>query len=357
MPEKEFISKPKEEVKEMKERGPEMRLKFFFSPHFKKEDFAKLRKEIEDSDVYVPESFEHTSEIAERHKKLSQGELSPEKIARQIKEETFGLVKVSEAEEKLWEAIYNSKKPIYFVDIPEGHELVVKADKAREYSDLAFASFLTGKFTEAVDNKKKYIELFTKLQEERENYIKKNIEQLKPRILKDHPEFKNKKEIKILVSMGAAHTSLYHRFKKEKQIFAQRAFASLPIIFGSSAEFQRRKQFFSEQAVDKEKLIRSLMEDVFLFSLKEDKNIKTSGELVKITKYLVSKFKEKDIKNFSKVLGEKYLPRIAPSLSFAPISEPKWKELFEPPLKEFGVKLPETRKEVEEIIKKAEKRK
>lgn len=355
MPEKEFIPEP-EETKETKEKEPEMRLKFFFSPHLKKEDFAKLREEIEDSDVYIPESFMYSPEITERYRKLSQGKLSPEKLAQQFKAATK---EVPETERKLWEAVYNSKKPIYFVDVPESQESFTKLWKVQgKFDNLAFVDFLTGEFSSALANRKTCIELFDQLQEERENYIKANIEQLKPKILKDHPEFKSKKGIRVLASLGWGHTSLYHRFKKEKKIPIQQIFASLPAVFHIFAELQRDRRFFSEKELDREKLAQSFMEEILGLALVEHKNIRSTDELCKVARHLASKFKEKDSEDFSRMLGEKYFTILPKLTSFSMFGlKPKWRELFEPPLKEWGVKLPKTREEVEEIIKKAERKK
>lgn len=73
------------EEKETKEKEPEIKLKFFFSPHLRKEDFALLREEIRNCDVYVPEMACYESETVDTFQKISSGRLGPEEAADQFK--------------------------------------------------------------------------------------------------------------------------------------------------------------------------------------------------------------------------------------------------------------------------------
>jgi len=358
MPElKESISKPKEEIKEVKEKEPEMKLKFFFSPHARKEDFALLRKEIKNCDVYVPELVEHDPWALNIYRKVSSGELDLQKAEQQYKEKTHQ-EKLPDQYKGVFDALYNSKKLVYMVDLPRGYELTPKLNQLMICRSQAFLDFCFGKFAKAITNQRKAIETNILLEKKRENYIKKNIEQLKLKLLKDHPALKNKKEIKILASLGIFHTLLYHKFKKEKKIAVQQRFSYLPFVYPIENELVRRKLFFPEKEIKNKELAQSLIEQILYCALNENKKIKDTTELLKIVRYLGSKFNEKDIENFSKLIGKKY-PVIPLTVLRSQIlrGPSNWQELFGPPLKKWGVKLPETREEIEEIIKKIKKEK
>lgn len=260
---KEFISKAKE-IKEIKEKEPEMRLKFFFLAHFKKEDFVLLREEIKKCDVYIPESPEHGSSIFNVLQKTSFGELNPEELAQKYKEKYHkdlpGRLRGTLG------ALYNLEKPVYLADVPEGHELTLELKEAKKADDLAFLDFISGNFTRAQNNKRKYMELFIRFQQKRENYIKENIERLKPQIFKDYPHLRRQKEIKILASIGAVHTHAYHQFKKEKKISTQRKFSSLPIVYDITHELQRKKLISPEKEIEDTKIAQSFMEEIFFRS-------------------------------------------------------------------------------------------
>lgn len=354
MTEKEFIPKA-EEIKETKEKEPKMRLKFFFSPHLRKEDFALLREEIRNCDVYVPEMACYKSETVDTFQKISSGRLGPEEAADQFKKKYRK--ELPDEIKGMLEAIYDLKKPVYFVDIPLEHKLTEKVLESSALAGTAFSEFLSGNFARALTKGRRFIEIFCSEQKERNKYIKENIEQLKPKLLKDHPNFKNEKEIKILISLGAAHTPLYHQFKKEGKTSTQQSFVFLPYIHSTADELVRRKELFPEKELKDGEIARALIENIFLASLKKDKAIKNTTELVKVSRFLSSKFSKEDVKNFSEMIEEKY-SHILPSLLTFALSnlELNRRELFEPPLEEFGVKLPETREEVEKIIKKAEKK-
>lgn len=353
MIEKEPIIKPEEEIKEIKEKEPEMRLKFFFSPHYKKEDYAKLREEIKNCDVYIPELFRHDPETLDSFRKISLGELSPEEFIRQY-EEKYSRKFPDHYKEKL-RILHNSKKAVYLVDIPQGHIIDLKMMSILELNSKAFIDFLSGNFSSAVTKGKKFAEFFEQVQQEREKYIKENIERLKPQILKDHPDFKNQKEIKLLVSLGATHTSLFHQFRKEGKIPTQWEFSSLPIIYDLTSALRRKKRFFPRKETEDKKIAQSFIEEMVFRALKRE-NIKDTTELFKIARYFVSTFSEKDVENFSRMLKERHPMLLINLLLFASTTGSETSRLFSAPLKEWGVNLPETREEVEKIIKKAEKK-
>lgn len=352
MKEKEFIPKPKE-IKETKEKEPEMRLKFFFSPHLKKEDFSSLRDDIKNSDVYVPEIRGHESRILNIFQRISSGQLNPKKFEKQYKQEFRR--ELPDGLKGMFESLSGLKKPVYFVDLPHEHELNRKFAESKAHEQRALLNFLSGNFTKALISQKKCIETYAQAQKGRENYIEDNLEGLKPKILKDHPHLRNKKEINILVSLGIAHTPIYHLFRKRKKMPSQQKLPFRPYIHLTTEELARRKNLFPEKEIKDEEIAKTFIESILNTTLKENKSIKNSVELVKVSKFLSSKFTETDVENFSKMLGKKH-SAILFDIFFS-TTKLNSQKLFEPPLKEWGVKLPKTKKEVVEIIKKAEKKK
>jgi len=344
---------PKIEEEETKEKEPELRLKIFFSTHKNERDFGALKKEVEGCDVYIPELSNYGPEFLKALRDISFGKLTPGGFILQYEAEHL-YKQISDYIRGLFKTIYNSKKPIYLIDIPEEHELVFKSKEAERFNDCAYDYFLRGDFAAALANQRIFIKAYGKTQSEREKYIFDNIKKLKPEIIKDYPYLKNQEEIKILVSIGIGHTGLYHRLKGEK-IPAQRQFSFLPFISSIATELIRGEQFFPGKDIDNRKLAQSLIEMPVELALHENKNINDSFEIMKIGRYLASKFNEKDVEKFSKMLGEKYSEIMNTSV-FALPGEPKWQQTLEPFLEKFGVKFPETREEVKEIIRKVEKR-
>lgn len=355
MSEKEPILKPKEEIKETKEKEPEMRLRFFFLAHRDKRDFMSLRKEIEDCDVYIPEVSHYEPETLSDFRDISLGKLTPGELIQQDEARREHDEELSDYIKGLVECLYNSKKPIYFVDIPEGHELELELENAEKLSHRAGNDFLSGNYTRALVNQKKYIEAFIRGQRKREKYIEDNIKRLKSKIIREQPSLRDQKEIKCLISIGLGHVSLYHRFRKEAAPI-QREFSSLPIIYNIEPETMREKQFFPKRDMDNKKLAQSLIGKLILKAVIEGENTENEIEAMKATRYLASKFDGKDAEKLSKMLGDDY-SKIINTLAFAAPWESKWQKTLEPFLEKFGLKLPKTREEVEEIIKKAEKKK
>ncbi len=337
-----------------------MRVKFFFSAHSRKEDFAQFENEFANCDVYIPEVTLYSRATIEKFRKLSCGKLSPKKIIQALRVAGVDVSEISSLDKSLWEIIYKSQKAIYLVDVPEANKTFKKIyTTAYKFDNLAFTNFLSGNFSKALENEKIFLELFTQYQKKREQYIKKNIYNLESKIIKDYPKLKNKKEINILISLGAAHTSLFHQLKKENRISVQRICSPLPIIFPIFSELERKKIFHYEQKnqPSKQDLSRILLEETLGLALQDDKNIKDTNDLSKISRHIAFRYNWQQIRFLSETLGKKYPEISLKSVLYAGMGiNIKWKKFLKPLLKEFGIKLPKTRKEVKQIINKVERK-
>ena len=99
----------------VREREPRIHVTFFFSAHDTAEDFAKLDPLIKAADVYIPEASGWNQADLEETQKISQGEITPKALSKPISERTASDVEII--------LLYNSKKEIAFIDIPEDHRL------------------------------------------------------------------------------------------------------------------------------------------------------------------------------------------------------------------------------------------
>lgn len=309
---------PKEQNPEL----PEMSVNIFYSLHGTAKDFEGLKKEFEEADIYIPERPGWKRHHLWRLRALSIGDLIPYKPSGKNSEQQ---------KDALWETdniVYNSHKPITFIDIPSNHTLVKRWNK--NLAEFQFGS----NFNDALDAERRYIAENVAIIKERERYM---VDQLEPRIqklLKDYPDLLKKQHINILLSLGLAHTFLYHNLKRDYR--TTRVMSKMPAVFSFEDEAMRRLMF-DKQAGD-ELVARVAMEQCLwkvyhdsLYALTFD-----SEKIVRAFRKLNVQFSFDEIKNM--IEGAK-------SIS-------SWKSLFEEGLLQKGLRMPTSEKELDEFLAK-----
>ncbi len=219
----------KELGRETKEREPTITIDFLFSTHTSAEDFAKLPQLLEQADIYMPELAGWSKEELEEYNKIARGELNP------------ATAKLNPALEKRAFALYNSKKPVVFVDTPISHELSARSKKifikkARE----PFGAFANGRFELALYTMKQQVKDIAEHSEEREEYIRRQIKKEIKGLTKNFPQLRDKKDIRVLVDLGMVHTGVANILGKEERGLAIKKHLARPImIFGLRDEVIR----------------------------------------------------------------------------------------------------------------------
>lgn len=137
---------------------------FYFSAHSDAENFEAMRQEFAQADIYISEQHGWTPDDLAAVRAMAEGTNKPLHLREGRSAETAG-----DLEDEL---IYNSHKPIYFVDIPAGHELA-EADDGQEDLQRAVNEFALNDFVEAeqsvIQSAKKNAEYLDK----KDNFLKK----------------------------------------------------------------------------------------------------------------------------------------------------------------------------------------
>lgn len=322
------------EQTEQKEKEPKVSYHFSYSPHVTTQDFKNLEKAFEKADIYVPEAYKWGSQSKSLLDKASQGRITIEEIVKLTKKDPLFRQKLK--------IIHNSNKPILLVDIQKSNkEFIDKMDKTLEMKEKANNLFIQGKFKNAIQKLRSYVVNFAKLQLIREKRIKQNLEKQIKAFVKQNPEYKGNKEIKVLVSLGSFHTHVYHKMKKE-DISVSREFDHTPKVYISLVEAMRRLVFFKEEA-DDELLARVFIEKNIYPWLEDltDNTNKISQVLRKISSGLTLK----DIKQISKNISEISKKPRTPSFLGFPIED----IIYE--VEKLGIKIPDSEQEMDQLLK------
>lgn len=199
------------------EHVPHIETKFYFHTHVGRhrgEEIARLLKE-DNIDIFAPEGNGWSENTDYYFNKFLQGEISPEQRDKERLAAGMTSLKEDQYNWAVFNGMYNLKKNVIFMDLPEGHELQPKIDDASEASALFEINDLESlNFDELLKKGFKIQQTHASAQKEREDYMLKSFYDSLLKKLKEKPELQNKKELKILVTMGAFHTRLFHEMKK-----------------------------------------------------------------------------------------------------------------------------------------------
>lgn len=312
------------EQSETKEKEPKISYHILYNPHATPKDLEKFPELFKEADIYIPETEGHDARMHNLLNMLSQGKCGPREVASRT------WVREGSPQYKIYETIYNSKKPILFVDVPFDNELIKVSDRIDDLGRESLDLFRAGEFKPALKKIHKYIMDEADHELKREAIMKKNLKEKIGRFVKEYPELKSRDEIKALLTLGAAHTRLYQDLKKEN-IPISREFSRQPFVFNHLLEALRRIMFAKNKKPDKTMLARGIV-DTFLGSYYLGSITKDTSKVLAVSYKISSKLGLKDIKKISERMGENPEENIANSL------EP------------FGIKIPETEEEIDEML-------
>jgi len=310
----------KEEIKE-----PKISFQILYHSHRTAKDIEKLAEIFPKIDIYIPERHAWTPEFLTDLQSLSRGEKTPQELNYE-----YGYSEGSPWA-KRFEIIYQSQKPILFADLGAGHELEDMYDQSKGLYRLSFYKFRSGEFQRALQMMRNYIIKFAEYILAREEIIKTNLETRIQELVKNNSRLEDKKEIKVLLSLGSAHTRLYRSLKKESPSTIQQ-FSNLPTIFMSEGEAIRRAMFSKE--VKDELLAKIFIEDPLYNHLIQI--IDDSDKVLRALQKMTAKISLDEIKDLSENWTDEQsggLPLIL-------------RKFFE----NKGIKIPETEKEIDEML-------
>ena len=311
---------------EQKEKEPKISYHFFYSPHRTAEDFKKIKIVFDECDIYVPEASGWSPEEKFFTESISEGNPSPENLAIFNKE----LVRQSAWGEQL-SAIYKSKKPILFADISNTDELIRKREEVDELGADFVYLFFRGELDAALKKLRAYAIAFSLRQSAREEKIEENLKNKIKEFLENHPEYRQKDKLKVLISLGSGHTPLFQDLKREG-LNVSREFNETPQVFSSLAEADRRRVFKKE--ISDELLAKVIIENIlypYLGSLTDNTN-KQDRVLRKIS----SQLNLETIRRISETMAKEsfFVDR----------------RLLVEELKKMNIKIPKSEEEMDEML-------
>ncbi len=318
-----------ESNKESKETEPKITVDFFFSYHGTAEDFSRLPEALKNADVYVPEFVGWENIDEQGFNAVSQGKIEPPRIDGHPGFETP------------LHLIYNSKIPIIFVDLPAEHPEIKETIDAIKEITGAYDDFEIGNFDKAMENLKKGTVDFASSIRRREDFIANQLKNKLKTLTQKFPQLKNKKNIRVLISIGAVHTSLHKKLKTELQS-SKMMLGRDTIVFPTSNEIQRRLIKNPQEIINDDVYARDLMEGamgVILWGVTKDNN-KMSWAIRK----LVVNLSTDQIRAFSKNIGGS-LGDMTEALN-----QKEHNDLLRKKIEEMGIKLPTTEEEIDKLL-------
>jgi len=313
---------------------PKIQFDILYARHGTKEDREELPDRLKDADVYIPEFFEWTGSVLKMYRDHSAGKGRLFKGPPGL-ELNFALGLNPAVKEEL-RILYNSHKPIGMIDMKPSYSPFlsewdsIKQSRAERYAKPR------GSFPQRLDLIRQSLESEARFQNKREKYM---ISQLRPtmqELIKTYPSLKDKSEIKVLLSLGSAHTFVYHNLKRDSQE-TTRTFSRMPEVYGFETEALRR--FIFGREVDDDLVSKVFLEGVFLKTHDLGRNIGNVGDSSKI---------------------EKYVRKLIPQFSFEETKEiferlkqgEKAKQIFDIKFAEKGIRLPQSERELDEFLAK-----
>jgi len=315
--------------KENKEVEPKITVDFFFSAHGSPEDFDRLPAALKNADVYIPEQVGWTKKQEQIINQVSQGKTKLEIEPGSIQE-----TEVS--------SLYNTKIPIFFVDIPKGHSLIKKIEDSIIKTQDATKKFYQGNFDKALEIEKKATMDMALAMKEREDFIADKLKKELGILTKKFPQLKNKPDIRVLIQLGMAHTTVYRKLKAELP-FPKMTLGRDAFVFDTSREIIRRLIKNPQEIVDDGLYAKSMMENLvagfFLHNVTNDTN-----KINWASRKLVAHLSTDQIRSFSKDMGD--LSNVTTMLQSYEI---RIKKLIRK-LEKIGVKLPTTEEEIDKLL-------
>lgn len=317
---------------EEKEQGPKINFDIFFSAHNTVKDLEKLPDKIKDVDVYIPEFVGWEENDLKAFNAISSGAMKPEEYLEKNEINPSG-----QSGQKLLqelEALYGSKKLVAFVDLPAESPIKKLYEEQQQQPSAART------FEERIEEDKARYRKISEIIKLREQFILEQIQKLKRDIKSGaYPDLLEKKEVTIGLLLGAAHTPIYHSLK-EKGETAMRSFSNNPFFFSHPyMEISRRYTFNKE--VNDELVARGILSDILAKLPKYNMESYADTNLFsRFIRSVVNRFNYKEIKALYEELR-------------SPDSFGMSEEIVRFKLREKGIKLPESEKELEDIFKKS----
>ena len=179
----------------LQEDKPQIHAEPFLYLHKTRKDSELLDEEIEKADIYIPEVFGWRPKDLKLLRKASSAEISRTELTEKLKGRSASFRRTAED-------VYDSQKAIAIIDVPANHQLKKESDAIWNYDPP-----YEGGFSEALNYTRTFLDNIASHLNKREEYILSQITPEKvEELLHIYPLLKDKKTIKILLSIGLGHS-------------------------------------------------------------------------------------------------------------------------------------------------------
>lgn len=314
---------------------PKLSFEVLFSRHAHYEDAEKvgMKEKMEHADIFLPEMAGWNEETEKMFNAVSSGKITPRQFFAVQKIPDIALSDPQSIQPFRWaelEAVYKTGIPVSFVDIPENHPLEAKFEKL-----MTEPPKLGKNFNETLRLIEARSRELVEIQRGREEYMLARLELLTEAILDGKISgLKEKKDVKILMQLGAYHTNVYHQLRRSGQN-AKRQFTQMPYRFGYGHELQRRMQF-GKQA-DQAFLAHAFLEEQIGMRLTGIAWNPDEQKGVRFGRMLVGRFTIQDIKQIHDAMVKSKKP------------EQTFDIMFNKLLKKKNIQLPKSQEEFDKM--------
>ena len=316
-------------------KKPTLTYDIFFAPHATAEHVSGLKDHFQQADIFIPEMVEWKKEALDFLKDASEGKMELAEAMKRVNRDN----PYHGAGEEILRLIHGSHKPVTFIDLPEGHPLIkdVVGNRSKFYYDME--SGFSGNLNRYREN----IGEEAELEDKRELYMLEQLPIKIEDIIESNPELRGKSTIRVLIQLGAAHGSIYHRLKAQGAI-AERTYPTSRYTVGD----------FRNEAIKKAKHGKSLTDELVarVMLQKEFDDVYTNPSLYGEDYSLLTRdpvkmlyFKRYALSQFSLAeIEEMFTNNGGDSVDFFLAMEQK--------LRSKGIHFPKNERELDEIVKK-----
>ncbi|KKU52679.1 MAG: hypothetical protein UX72_C0003G0060 [Parcubacteria group bacterium GW2011_GWA2_47_10] len=254
-----FRSKIEKLVKQGK--IPPTNVDIFFSAHKTTEDIKGFEERLKNADIYIPEALGWDEEALSSLREVSEGRKTP----RELIQELQGNPDNPEYAAQLYRAemLYGTKKPLGIIDLPDSSQFFEHLKKRV----VDFSNSVN--FEQILDTYLAHLEEDADFEKKREEHMLDSLGPVLEKLVKEHPELSKKKGLNVFMTLGSAHTGVYHGLK-EGGIEAARSFKVEPYCWGYEVEAIRRYRF--GKPVDEtlaaraffERVLKKLLPELFM---------------------------------------------------------------------------------------------
>ncbi|MBI2637701.1 MAG: hypothetical protein HYW88_02260 [Candidatus Sungbacteria bacterium] len=270
---------------------PPVSIDIFFSSHGTPEDIKGFEDRLKDADVYIPEALLWNEEALAGFRDVSAGKKEPQELLKELGVKNTKTRNYAVTLHRL-KVLYNSGKPVGFIDLPANTRL------AEEYfKNITFNLAKSETFNDSIRAFCDYEKDRARLETMREEHMLNSLGKVLQEIVRAHPKLAKKEKLNVLLTLGSAHTGVFHGLAMSDKNEATRSFSTMPYQWGYETEILRRYRF--GKPVDRILASRGLFEKILMAHLPELfwLDSEKSDTQVMISRHIISVFSAEDIQH------------------------------------------------------------